>query len=198
MTEQLKKPDRRVVRSKIALKQALLTLMSERGYDSVSITDIVERADYNRGTFYTHYENKDALLSDIISELIQELMKAFRAPYEHQAIFRISEMSANSIKIFEQIHENAAVYTTLLQSNVATSLWKHMFLALKQISMEELVYSESGIDPELQAAFSIHALLGLIFHWIESGFKHSPAYMQEQLYKMIHWHPTEAKTKLKS
>ncbi|SEP10393.1 TetR/AcrR family transcriptional regulator [Paenibacillus sp. OV219] len=197
MSQLPKKIDRRIVRSKIALKQALLTLMSERGYDDVSITDIVERADYNRGTFYTHYDNKDALLSDIIHELILELLKSFRAPYEHQAIFRISEMSANSIKIFEHIHEHAAVYSTLLQSNVATSLREHMFQALKQISMEELVYSESGIDPDLQAAFSIHALLGLIFHWVESGFNHSPAYMQEQLFKMIHWHPMEAKTKLR-
>lgn len=43
------------------------------------------------------------------------------------------------------------------------------------------------------AVYSMNALLGLIFYWIESGFEYPPSYMQEQLVKLINWRPTEAR-----
>ncbi|GMK40284.1 TetR family transcriptional regulator [Paenibacillus sp. CCS19] len=199
MTELGKKVDRRVLRSKEALKQSLLHLMEQKDYDAISITEIVEQANYNRGTFYTHYENKEALLGDLMEDLIQDLLKSFRAPYEHQDIFRIDELTANSVQIFEHIYANAAVYTILLKSKVILSLKERMFQAIKQISMEELVYenTDNDINPELSAVYAIHALLGLIFHWIEGGFKYPPTYMQEQLILIINWRPREARTNRK-
>ena len=61
-----KRTDRRIVR-KEALKQALLSLLSQKSFSSISITEIVELANYNRGTFYTHYDNKESLLDDILT-----------------------------------------------------------------------------------------------------------------------------------
>ncbi|MWC29371.1 TetR/AcrR family transcriptional regulator [Paenibacillus sp. MMS18-CY102] len=189
------KKDRRVVRSQEALKQALLALMSHKSFDAISITEIVESANYNRGTFYAHYENKEALLDDIIEELIQQLLASFRAPYEHQDVFRVNELTANSVKIFDHIHQHAEIYTTLLRSNVMPNLREKMFLALKKISMDELEYPATGVNQELLAIYSIHALLGLIFHWVESGFEQSVSYMQEQLILIIQWRPMEVKAK---
>ncbi|PWW08630.1 TetR family transcriptional regulator [Paenibacillus cellulosilyticus] len=199
MTGMGKKVDRRVLRSKEALKQALLNLMEQKDFDAISITEIVERANYNRGTFYTHYENKEALLGDIMEDLIQDLLRSFRAPYENQDVFRIDELTANSVQIFEHIYTNEAVYTILLKSKVILGLKERMFQAIKQIAMEELVYEreDSDINPELSAVYAINALLGLIFHWIEGGFKYPPSYMQEQLILIINWHPREAKTNRK-
>lgn len=194
MSQSDQKKDRRVVRSQEALRQSLLQMMSQKDFGAVSITEIVELANYNRGTFYSHYENKEALLDDIMNGLIADLLKSFRAPYENQDVFQVQELTANSVKLFEHVYENASVYTTLLRSNVMPILREKMYAALKEISMNELVYPDSGIDPELHATFSIHGLLGLIFHWVETGFAYSPAYMQEQLVKMIHWKPIEAKT----
>jgi AcrR family transcriptional regulator len=188
------KKDRRVVRSREALRQALLKLMSHKEFGAISITEIVELANYNRGTFYSHYDNKEALLDDIIEELIQHLVKSFRAPYENEDIFRVNELTANSVKIFEHIDQNAEIYSILLRSNVIPNLREKMFLALKQISMDELAYAESGINPELLATYSIHALVGLIIHWVEGGFQYSASYMQEQLILLLHWRPTVAKT----
>ncbi|MGG1554350.1 TetR/AcrR family transcriptional regulator [Paenibacillus ferrarius] len=191
------KTDRRILRSKRALREALLALMAQKPFATISITEIVEQANYNRGTFYANYESKEALLDDVFAELIQELLQSFRAPYEKVAIFRINELQAQSVMIFQHVYANAKVYTTLLQSDVLPVLKQKMFLALKHISREELLYEATDIDPELAAVFSINALLGLLFHWIESGFQHSTAYMQEQLIKLIHYHPRDARTAIK-
>ncbi|ACT04649.1 TetR/AcrR family transcriptional regulator [Paenibacillus sp. JDR-2] len=188
--------DRRVIRSREALKQALLTLMKQKDFDDISITEIVELANYNRGTFYSHYESKEALLDDIIHGLIGELLQSFRAPYENEEYFRIHELPAHSVKIFEHIQQHAELYTLLLKSNAHSHLREKMFVAIQQISRDELEHPTlEGINAELLSVYSNHALLGLIFYWIENGLPYSPAYMQEQLVKLIQWRPSVAKTK---
>jgi AcrR family transcriptional regulator len=62
-------PDRRVRRTRAALRDALLDLMAERGYEAVAVQDIIERADVGRSTFYNHYADKDELLRDGLANL---------------------------------------------------------------------------------------------------------------------------------
>jgi AcrR family transcriptional regulator len=66
--------DRRVRRTERALRDALVTLVIERGYDKVSVEDIAERADVARATFYAHYAGKDELLTLVFTELVDDVM----------------------------------------------------------------------------------------------------------------------------
>ncbi|MCR8642903.1 TetR/AcrR family transcriptional regulator [Paenibacillus sp. N1-5-1-14] len=190
--------DRRILRSRSALRQALLTLMENKPFSTITITEIAEFANYNRGTFYTNYESKEALLDDVISELIEKLLLSFRAPYEAVEVFDVGQLQAHSVMLFEHIYEHSNIYTILMKSDMLMVLRERMFTALKTIAMEELIYSREDVDEELLAIYSIHALLGLVIHWVESGFKHSPAYMQEQLVKIINYHPTVTKPVIKA
>jgi len=61
--------DRRVRRTLGALQGALLALMAERDYDSIGVSDIIERADVGRSTFYNHYTDKADLLQDCLAGL---------------------------------------------------------------------------------------------------------------------------------
>lgn len=193
--------DRRVVRSKTAMKEALLGLMERKSYSDISITEIVETANYNRGTFYAHYENKDGLLAEVISELIEELIIAFRAPYADVDIFRVDELGAHSVTIFEHIDKRKSVYSTLFRSETLPMIKEKMLGAIKRILVEDLSPlgdDKSAINPELSVVYSVHALMGLVFHWIEGGFVYTAAYMQEQLIQLIHLKPGETKTVRKS
>lgn len=61
--------DRRVRRTRAALHEALLSLMAEKGYDSVTVQDLIDRADIGRSTFYAHFTDKSDLLRDSLSQL---------------------------------------------------------------------------------------------------------------------------------
>lgn len=61
--------DRRVSRTRRALRQALLELLSESAYESISVQDITRHADVGRSTFYAHYLDKDDLLVESLREL---------------------------------------------------------------------------------------------------------------------------------
>ena len=54
--------DRRVRRTRQLLRDALMELTLERGYDRVTVQDILDKADVGRSTFYAHYRDKDDLL----------------------------------------------------------------------------------------------------------------------------------------
>ena len=54
--------DRRVQKTKKILSEALIALILEKGYEKVSVQDIIDKANVGRSTFYSHYESKDQLL----------------------------------------------------------------------------------------------------------------------------------------
>lgn len=57
-----RRPDRRVRRTQEALREALVSLTLEQGYEATTVQDIVDRADVGRSTFYAHFTDKDELL----------------------------------------------------------------------------------------------------------------------------------------
>lgn len=61
--------DRRVQRTRRALRDAFLALMEERGWDAVNVQDICDRADVGRSTFYMHFQNKEQLLAGGFADL---------------------------------------------------------------------------------------------------------------------------------
>lgn len=65
--------DRRTIRTKKMIRSALAELIDEKGFNNISVTDLTQRADINRGTFYLHYVDKYDLLERIENEIIQEI-----------------------------------------------------------------------------------------------------------------------------
>ena len=57
-----KKPDRRIERSQQLLRSALLSLIQEKGFEALTVQEIIDRANVGRATFYAHFENKEDLL----------------------------------------------------------------------------------------------------------------------------------------
>ena len=63
------RPDRRVNKTRRALKEALTDLILEKGYESITVQDVIDRADVGRSTFYAHFIDKDDLLMAIFADL---------------------------------------------------------------------------------------------------------------------------------
>jgi AcrR family transcriptional regulator len=63
------RPDRRVSKTRKALKEALTDLILEKGYEGVTVQDVIDRADVGRSTFYAHFIDKDDLLMAILADL---------------------------------------------------------------------------------------------------------------------------------
>lgn len=69
-----KSTDPRILRTRKLLQQALVTLMKERKFDTITVQDIAEAATINRATFYDHYPDKFALLECTVGTRFNELL----------------------------------------------------------------------------------------------------------------------------
>lgn len=81
--------DRRVRRTRDNLHRALIELMIERGYDRVTVSDIIDRADVGRSTFYAHYRDKDELLLLSCTEFLRREITATTTPGSPLAPLRV-------------------------------------------------------------------------------------------------------------
>lgn len=61
--------DRRIAKTRLALRDAMLHLLPERGWDELNIQEICEQANVGRSTFYIHYRSKDDLLAESLNDL---------------------------------------------------------------------------------------------------------------------------------
>lgn len=64
------------IRSKLLIRNALVSLMGEKPFEKITVTDIVKRADINRGTFYAHYKDSRQVLDKIRDDALEEISKA--------------------------------------------------------------------------------------------------------------------------
>jgi len=80
MNADRKRGDRRIGRTRQVLKEGFIAVMREKGFASVSVKDIADRANVNRGTFYIHYPDKYMLLEEIVRERFLQLLRTSLPP----------------------------------------------------------------------------------------------------------------------
>lgn len=191
--------DSRIVKTKKSLKNALLDLLSEKKFNDITVTDIVNRAHINRGTFYNHFQGRDDLLQYVIEEAVNHLTIAYRKPYLDQNPFLLSNLTPSSIQIFNSVKENADFYTVIKNSDILYPVQTRLHETIKELNEKELFKNTPNLNRELVSSYLAYAIVGLIFKWVDSGFKHDSKYMAEQLLEMMKIAPTQMfKTRIES
>ncbi|WP_163971162.1 TetR/AcrR family transcriptional regulator [Oceanobacillus halotolerans] len=179
--------DRRVLRTQKQLKDALLILMEQKPFQAISISEIVQQADVNRGTFYNHYQYKEELLEAMIDDVLEDLVNAYRQPYQNIDRFDISTLSTSAIKIFDHVQSHATFYSLMLTSPDLQELQNKLGDVIKNLLLQDLLINnhQSNLKSEFLASYHAHALLGLIIEWVQGGFRYSSKFMTEKLLEII-------------
>lgn len=174
--------DRRIVRSKRALRTALIELMEERGLDGLSVNDLCARADLNRGTFYNHFHDKDDLLMSLEDEVIGDLE---RIQEQMQGITVMDLMRYRMRKqplpflvdLFDYLREQGdflhAVTGPGGDIRFAPRLRDSVCANLIQTILHERYRNDPSPFVQYYVAFYATAYLGVIERWIETGMEES-------------------------
>lgn len=106
-----KKEDRRVLRTRQQLRAALLSLIQERGFETLSVQDIIDRANVGRATFYSHFDSKEDLLVSGFDELRAALKvrqrEALRGKSSDERLLAFSE------EIFAHVMEYREIFRAM-------------------------------------------------------------------------------------
>jgi AcrR family transcriptional regulator len=179
------KIDRRINRTRRLLRDSLMSLILEKGYDAVTVEDITTRADLGRTTFYLHYKDKEELLVESIDAIANDL----KAQVDLLSSARgIGEMQPRPIHLaFEHAAEHADLYRIILKGEGATKAATRLRQIISDGALEFLRARmdalQLGINPNvnlpLVAAYFASALLGFMTWWLESGTPYPPEQMAD-------------------
>jgi AcrR family transcriptional regulator len=124
-----RKTDLRMVKTRKALREALITLILEKGFESLSVQEITSKAMVNRSTFYRHYEDKKDLLDRGIDELLLELADLMIPLPTNPARLEMADPDLyHNIRLFlNHIRDNHAFYKVMLGKNGPQSFHYRLF-----------------------------------------------------------------------
>ena len=160
--------DRRIARSRRALRSALFTLMEARGYDALTVADITDRADVSRGTFYAHYQDKEDLLTDALEDLIHGLATQVHPLGATDLASGVDQTSV----LFLDAGRRRQLYTALLGSQgpaiAVVRVRRHLAAVMEANTTRQLVESSGSTLPAgFLASHAAGALLGQLIWWLE-------------------------------
>lgn len=176
--------DLRVIRTKDAIREALIELIEEKGFEAITVKDITTRAKINRGTFYSHYQDKYDLMTKFQDEVLAELDDIV----EHHFPKVISELNTNIPTLtplavtFEYINKNSEFVKAVLgpkgditfQNKLKDFMWKILF----EKGPNSLANEENLLVPgQYLVSYISSACMGVIQQWLNSGMKESPQEM---------------------
>ncbi|MCW3839097.1 TetR/AcrR family transcriptional regulator [Micromonospora yasonensis] len=167
--------DRRVRRSQRLLREALVALIPEKGYDRITVQDILDRADVGRSTFYSHYRDKDDLLLAGFDDLRTDLKRDLDALSPGVPPHPTSPTGV----IFAHAYRHRDLYKALCGRRGGTVAQRHLHRLVSDLLRDHLrphiETAGSDLPVDVAAAFYTSAALGMLTWWVDQDFRPGPA-----------------------
>lgn len=176
----MKKLDRRVIRTRKLLAEAMLSLLLTKDYDEVTVQDITEAADLNRATFYLHYGSKESLLEAALEARFDELVK--RMDVEWSTEDGAWEDASDLLLVFEHAAEYAALYKVLLgnkgRAHVINRIIDYTAAVQGAMCREQFPnLPELAVPLDIVNQHIAGSLYALLRWWLMNDMPHSAEYM---------------------
>ena len=165
--------DRRVRKTKKILRECLTQLLKEKKIQDITVRELTEMADLNRGTFYLHYKD----VFDLLEQTEEELLTAFR-----QLLNRLNSKNTDNelVPVFEEIFsmvkENGDLVEILLGENGDLNFLNRLKALIREKCLEDWMEMFRKRNSSSFEACSA---------WLQSGMKQSPrelAVLAERLF----------------
>ncbi|MEA4925663.1 MAG: TetR/AcrR family transcriptional regulator [Syntrophomonadaceae bacterium] len=177
--------DRRIRKTKKVLKESLAILLLKKNINNITIKELVDLADVNRGTFYLHYRDIYDMLAQIETEMLNDLEDISN---KFPAALLKESAQPYICEIFQYIADNQTFCKMLLSPHGDMAFVDK----LKKLVEEKCFCSlmESFPENALQhyqyfAAYTVSGCIGLLQTWIETGMKVSPRELSQVAEGMI-------------
>lgn len=171
------KNDRRIRYTKMVLKQSLLDLMKVQSINKITVKDICEKADINRGTFYSHYDDAYDLLEQIENELREKIEETL-TKHNTTTMFSLNFIT----EIFECIKENDALCKVLISEHGDIDFIKKIIYIAHDRFIDDCAHSFSAADKshyEYIYDYIANGCVGMVRRWAQNGFKENAPEMAE-------------------
>lgn len=180
--------DRRIIKTKEALRAALISLLKEKELSKITVKEICEKANINRGTFYTHYADQVDLYQSVSDELCCQLEGYIRKLFTLditsregmvdfvKRVFKFCRANAETVSVFTVPHRKSLICQKIVEYSKKYNVYGITANpeVLKRIPdfVEDYFYE-----------FLAFGVIGVIQLWFDNGMVES----DEEMAKTIHF-----------
>ncbi len=179
------KQDRRIRRTQRLLKDSLIELMEQKEFKNISVKDITELADLNRGTFYLHYTDTYHLLRELEADVLQDFQQMITS-YTNN--FQRGTLLPILTPVIDYIEENTALCKVLFENTISTGFYDRFRNLVHENGGETIRALYPRADQNATDSFFefiTYGLIGMIRQWHNSGKKLSKAQFAQMADKAI-------------
>jgi AcrR family transcriptional regulator len=167
------KNDRRSQRTRQLISEAFVELLLEKGYEAMSIRDVIERANVGRSTFYSHFKDKEELFVSQLDRLLEALSRHLPREHVEQNPF------FPSLGLFQHIQEQQKLFRALSWTSGVDILTKHLQKSMSE-KIEEKLKSRGRtyeVPTPVMANFLAGSFLTQVKWWLDNKMVYSPEEM---------------------
>jgi AcrR family transcriptional regulator len=181
--------DLRVRRTRKLLRNALVDLIEEKGYESLKVSEIADRAMINRATFYRHYNDKADLLTHCMDDAFKELKANAAPPHTAAGDLDHSAPGTNLHAMLQHVANNINFYRIMLGPDAPGAFVNRLRAFLREVSAERWqMVAPHAEGPHLPSAlvvsFVASAYIGVIVWWVERDCQVSVEQMAKHLERL--------------
>lgn len=166
------KIDRRVVYTKMVLKNSLLELIPEKPVNKITVKEICDRADINRATFYAHFRDVYDMLEQIENDLYETISLSLDKGWRTSSIIQLLTEVCSDIK------QNRELCAVLFSENGDRDFLDRIMYVARDKCIDEWksVYPEADMETfEKVYSFFSHGIAAVVMSWIQGGMTEAPA-----------------------
>ncbi len=161
--------DRRVKRTKKALRDALLQLLENKSINEISVTELTTLADINRATFYFYYTD----LIDMLQQIQNEAYEAFRTVIEDASpsVTTLEGFTDYAETLFTFCKEHESLCRFIINNDINNQLYTYIrSLMLTNIPNTKEIFDNQNPARYL-SNYVINAMIGILIDWMDDGMK---------------------------
>jgi AcrR family transcriptional regulator len=167
--------DRRIERTRQLLREALVSLIRERGFETLTVQDILDRANVGRATFYSHFENKDDLLVSGFEELRASLKGRQRDAFTRGRTLE-ERLLGFSRDVFAQTHEYRDAFKAMVGRRSGAIVQRLLHKLVVELVREDVKRMDVRVEgstahAEALVHFIAGALVGVLMWWLDGRMR---------------------------
>lgn len=166
--------DRRVIRTKQQIRQALIELLAEKNESAISVRELAQKANINRGTFYIHYNDIHDLVEQLVDEAVEKLLGVCR---RHPPAQTPRASYPFLTDLFQTLQDDSQLFTILLGSSGSHIYAERLCVTIQENFLNDLLsvfYSVDAKQRQVASDFIVSGCLHEALLWLRSGTKESP------------------------
>lgn len=182
--------DLRITRTKKRISNAVIYLLKEKSYNSISIKDISIKATINRATVYNHYLNKQDLFENVFIDIYTDMEESiYNANYDKHNLDS-EHYSPSIFFLLSYIQQHALPFQIIFKNKDIPFIYQEFYNHIYQHFYRKLIdynsdIKELTIDYEILTHYITSAILGVIENWLKNDMKYSAFHMTRMLTDIV-------------